>query len=284
MNRISPRFSTQAACLQVVLGFALALLFAATGHASLVTWDNDSADGLWKTPANWSSNALPVAGDDVVINNGDTVLWDGAATGGQNLPGGLNIALSGNSTLTAQNVIRLNGATVSVDSGSTLTSTAGGFWDLNNGDLTFENGAIVTIDDWENKGTNRFQFNLGPGGFTTLNPNFFRTNLINSDITDATYVANLAAYTGPIGVIPLIDYNVDAYPGGMNNTLFQTATLQLINQGDYRGNLQWNDVTEAVELNITAIVPEPSTAGILCLLGGGLIFRRRRRLLGGRRR
>jgi len=36
--------------------------------AATRTWDNDSGDGLWSTPENWSDDTVPVAGDDVVFD------------------------------------------------------------------------------------------------------------------------------------------------------------------------------------------------------------------------
>jgi len=37
-----------------------------------VTWDGGAGDGLWSSPANWSSNALPTAADDVVFDGTST--------------------------------------------------------------------------------------------------------------------------------------------------------------------------------------------------------------------
>ncbi|MBI5664920.1 MAG: hypothetical protein HZC49_07520 [Nitrospirae bacterium] len=34
-----------------------------------IIWDNDSGDGLWSTPENWSADSLPVAGDKVVFKH-----------------------------------------------------------------------------------------------------------------------------------------------------------------------------------------------------------------------
>jgi len=235
-----------------------------------VTWDGGGGDGLWKTGTNWSGgpdNTAPVTGDTVTINNGDTVSWDG--TTGQNMPSNLTVNLTGNSTWTATSVIRLNNATVTVESGSTLTSTAGAFWDLRNADITFEDGAIVTIDDWENKDINTFTFELGATGFSTLTPNNFRigNGSLPGSIANATFIVDMADYTGGTGIIPLVDFGFDW--AGMDNALFQTAGgLSILNPGQYIANLQWNDSTEAVELNIIAVIPEPST---LVIWGLGLL-------------
>jgi hypothetical protein len=56
----------------------------------------------------------------------------------------------------------------------------------------------------------------------------------------------------------LVDYTTDAYTGGMTNALFQTATLSVINLGiGYTANLQYNDSTETVELNVTGAPGNP---------------------------
>lgn len=55
----------------------LVLCFYAPLSAQVV-WDNDSGDGLWSTAANWSSDVVPGAGDDVVfdgaVSNGNCVI------------------------------------------------------------------------------------------------------------------------------------------------------------------------------------------------------------------
>ena len=103
---------------------AASLLLAVTSQADFI-WDNGSADGQWKTPTNWTGtggdpdNTAPTAGSTVRIENGDIVNWDGNS--GQNFAANLNLTLSGNSTLTAEDVLRLNNATLTVNSGSTLS-------------------------------------------------------------------------------------------------------------------------------------------------------------------
>jgi len=214
-------------------------------------WDGGGGDGLWKTAANWNIEALPIAGETVTISNGDTVSWDGSS--GQTLPGGLTVNLSGNSTLTASSIIRLNNATINVASGSTLTSTGGAFWDLDDADLTFEDGAACTIDEWENKDVNTFTFTLGATGFAPLAPTSF---LIGGggthnpgNIANATYTVDMAGYTGGSGTVTLVDYVNDW--AAMDNTSFQTATLNVLNRGDFSGsNLSWDDATESIRLNV----------------------------------
>jgi len=214
-------------------------------------WDGGAGDGLWKSASNWNIDAVPDASDVVNITNGNTVTYDTST--GQSLPGSLTVNLSGNSTLTASgSAIRLNNATITVGSGSTLTSTGGTHWDLDDADITFENGAICTIDDWENKDDNTFTFNLGTAGFTTLAPNrfLFGNGSKSWDFANSTYTVDMAAYTGGTGTITLVNYTTDAQGRG-NDANFQTATLNVLNRGDFTGsNLSWDDTEEAIVLNV----------------------------------
>ena len=261
---------------QPSLGAFLLLTFAPAAPAATVTWDGDATDGLWSSATNWDGNGsgvsgVPDANDTVIINNGDTVTMD---LGGGFPPSFLDISLSGNSTLANGAVYRLQAGTITVGSGSTLGS--GGFWDLDDGTLNFKNGAAVNIGNWEQKDVNNFNFELGSSGFTTLTPGTFRIGNggLTADIANATYTVDMAAYTGGVGVITLADFASDAF--GMDNATFQGAGgLNVINNGGYTASLQWNDTTEAIELNITG-VPEPSALLLLGFAGLGLTFRRHR--------
>ena len=242
------------------------------------TWDAGGGDGEWKTATNWAGtpdDQAPVANDIVNIANGDTVNFDGSS-GSQNLAGNLTINVTGNSTFAATGVIRLNNANITVGSGSTLTSNSGAFWDLDDADITFEDGAIVTIDDWENKDVNTFTFVLGAAGFDTLTPNRFLigNGSLTGDIANATYNVDMAAYTGGVGVITLVNYNIDSE--GMTDAIFQGAGgLNVLNAGNYTADIRWNDATEAIELHITSVpTPTALAAGLVALLAG--VTRRRR--------
>ena len=37
--------------------------------AAIITWDGEGSDGQWSTASNWSGNIVPVAGDDVILDN-----------------------------------------------------------------------------------------------------------------------------------------------------------------------------------------------------------------------
>lgn len=224
------------------LSFAL-FLVTFTAQAASLTWDAGGGDGLLGTANNWNPNQAPVASDTLNIGNGDTV------SHANNLPGSVTINLSGSSSLSTNgSVIRLNNANLNVGAG---TSLIGAFWDLNNGDLTFEDGASATMANWEQKGTNTFTFNLSATGFTTLNPNTFRRGG-GALMSNATYTVDMAAYTGGTGTITLVDFITDAT--SMTNATFQTATLNVINKGEFSGShLTWDDSTDSIQLHIMPV-------------------------------
>ncbi|MDA3926272.1 MAG: hypothetical protein PF904_16375 [Kiritimatiellae bacterium] len=222
---------------------AAVVAIATAAQAATRTWDNDSGDGKWQTDANWSGDTKPATSDTVIVNNGDTV----DVNIGDSFPYSLNITVAGNSTLAASSVLRLNNATIMVESGSGLTSISGAFWDLANGDLTFEDGAICTIDDWEQKGVNTFTFEMGASGFTTLAPNNFKIGG-GATIADATYTVDMKDYTGGAGTITLVDFGADAV--GMNNATFQGAGGLIVtnNEAYPYSSVMWNDAMEAIQL------------------------------------
>jgi hypothetical protein len=52
-----------------VMALGGAGLIAADARAASIDWDNETGDGRYLNPLNWSSNALPVAGDDAAFVN-----------------------------------------------------------------------------------------------------------------------------------------------------------------------------------------------------------------------
>lgn len=258
---------------RATLLLAIPMLFACQAQAGLVDWIG--GNGSWTNAANWSTGAVPTAGCTVNISNGSTVT---SPTG--SLPANLTINLSGNSFLDRpNNVIRFNNTTVNIGAGSGISGN--GFWDLNNGDFVFDDGASASVANFELKGQNTFQFNLGPSGFTTLTPNTFRNDGNNSAspgtlISNDTFTVDMANYTGGPGIITLIDFVNDAE--GIDNAAFQMANLQVLNPGAFTATLQWNDVAESIELLLIAPIPEPSS---LILVTGSivaLVLRRRKRV------
>lgn len=233
------------------------------------TWTGGNAN--WKVDGNWSSGSQPGAGEFVVIGSGNTVTYDG----GGNLPNSLNIELDGTLTNSGQGAIRLAGSTIEVGSTGEL---AGDFWDLGGGTLIFDDGAKASMGNWEQKGTNVFQFNLGTSGFTTLTPGTLRNDGNNvgetlaEKMAKSTYVVDFTNYTGGAATITLIDYSSDA--SGLDDATFQNANFSYPNlDPSLSAALQWNDTDDSIELVISsATTPLPSITGITLDGSGDVIL------------
>ncbi|VGO17696.1 hypothetical protein PDESU_06298 [Pontiella desulfatans] len=225
----------------------LLLLFLSFGvsRAATVQWDGGGADNLWSTPENWSSDAVPLAGDEIVIANGDTVQL--AAI--EYLPNGSDLTLSGGSVLHKDSgAIRLSGCTLNLASDGALS---GDFWDLDNAAIYFEDGASVNIDDWENKGSNYFSFELSSTGFAKLNADKFWIGG-GTSIADATYRVDLADYSGPLHDIILVDYTENK--SSVTSSNFQDATIIIENAGARPYHLEFDEINHDIVLAVTGTV------------------------------
>jgi hypothetical protein len=243
-----------------------------------VTWTGNGGDGKLSTAANWDTpdNKAPIANDNLLINNGDTVAH------AQFLPGNATINLVGSELTTDGSVIRLNEATINVDAGSTLS---GAFWDLDGASIVFEDGAQATMESWEQKDINSFTYQLGAYDFTTLTPDRFLIGKgsLTGDIANATYIADFSNFANwslsnlGSNSITLMDFATDF--ASMDNAKFQGASFDYINMGANIENaaFAWDNSLEAITLtfDITA-VPEPSSTTLLGLGGLALMLRRKR--------
>ena len=249
----------------------LALFISSSLAASgaTVSWDGGGVDDNWNTADNWSNNLVPSTGDVVTIGSAYTV--NRAVSGGVS---NITLNLDGTFNVVSGGVFRADGSTINVSSTGVLTGTATTrFYDFNNATVNFENGAQFIQGYWENKGTNVFKFELGSSGFSTLTPTFFNQGG-GSTQADATYTVDMQYFTGSTGVITLVDFGSDV--AAIDETEFAKATLSVINAGGYTANLQWNETDSAIELNVTAAVPEPSSTSLLGLAGFSMLLRRRR--------
>ncbi|MEP4078015.1 choice-of-anchor D domain-containing protein [Haloferula sp.] len=221
-------------------------------QAGTVTWRNDTGDGLWTTAANWDTGSIPADGDTVIINNGDSVDTEGLAgpLDGQ-LPNGSRVYVSGGSTLKGSPIdMGYNGASIYVASDGILQAST-----LINreGLVSFEDGAQLFASTWQQRGSfgSDYTFKLGTSGFSTLNGGQFQlAGFQDGNLDRNDYVVDMSDYRGGTGVITLVDFSNDLF--GMSNTLFQASDLEVVGDLYYTANLQWNDTTEAIELNITS--------------------------------
>ncbi|VGO17694.1 hypothetical protein PDESU_06296 [Pontiella desulfatans] len=224
------------------------MISVSAAHAA--TWDGSELDGLWTNELNWAGDALPTDGETIDISTGDTVSGEGLS--GQVLPNGSTVNLSGNSTLTQPGgAIRMNGSTLNVASGSGLTGN--GFWDLSGATLNFEDGAIATMADWEQKGNNTFKFELSASGFTKLEPGNLRLGG-GATMANATYIADLQNYSGGTGTVTLVDFANDF--AGVTAESFSDSTRYVTNSGVFTNSTITFDVlNDAIVLNILDVLP-----------------------------
>ena len=207
-------------------------------------WDGEAGDGFWTNAVNWRGDVVPAAGNMIHISNGDTVEWDGSG----NLPGGVTVNLTGNSTLHSSWVLRFNWATLNVGAGCSLTSGVNNFFDLNHGTVNFDAGATNTVHMWEHKGNNTFGFTLNETGFTTLHPVSLRSG---NGVTwsNATYNIDISAYDRERGQnITLIDW--DSHHANFTDT-FDGVTVNIT--GHEGGTLSWDAAESRLILHIVPI-------------------------------
>jgi len=88
---------------------------------SLVTWDGDAGDGLWNTAANWSTDVVPGANDDVTIDvAGDvTITFSGANYSIKSLENAENLVISSSGSFTVSGTAN-NSGTLEVQAGSVI--------------------------------------------------------------------------------------------------------------------------------------------------------------------
>ena len=129
---------------------AFALMSLPLAHATDFVWDGP-ATGNWSTNTNWDTDTAPDNSGTITIGSGNTVTYDASDFFLS------NATLNLDGELTRAGVLRLNGSTINVGSTGVIS---GGFRDLNNGTLNFQDGAQFTASNWEHKGTNVFDFEL----------------------------------------------------------------------------------------------------------------------------
>jgi hypothetical protein len=206
----------------------IALGSFASVHAATVSWDGSAGDGLWSTDANWTNDTTPdtkpTADDTVIINNAGLVNVD------VNLASGLDITVSGSSTLNSTSGGREMGAgtTVTIGSGATLDSSVDNNWRARN--FVFDDGAIGA-SGWlsfyvRDVYSPSLTFNLGATDFTTMTARrMLAWNNYNTDMPAATFAVDFDNYTGGVQTIDLIDFQ----DTGMTDAQLQLSTHTFLN-------------------------------------------------------
>ena len=228
----------------LALGFGLFSLPQV--QATDFVWDGP-ATGNWSTNTNWDTDTAPDNSGTITIGSGNTVTYDASDFFLS------NATLNLDGELTRAGVLRLNGSTINVGSTGVIS---GGFRDLNNGTLNFQDGAQFTASNWEHKGTNVFDFELSSTGFTALTPGILNT----SGAVSTTYRADLASYSGATQDVTLVDFGSSL----LNNATFTGGgqyVLSIDNAGSNAARLYYDDATDAVKLSINETVTWTGAGG-----------------------
>ncbi len=232
----------------IALALALALCSLPVAHATDFVWDG-ATTGNWSTITNWDTNTAPDNTGIITIGSGNNVTYDVSTNFLANATLNLDGELSGG-------LLRFNGSTFNVGSTGIIS---GGFKDLNNATLNFQDGAQFTATNWEHKGTNVFDFELSSTGFTALTPTNFN---VGSPSPSTTYTADLASYGGATQDVTLVDFGGDVT--GLTNATFTDGgqyTLSIDNTSSNAARLYYDDATEAVKLSINETVTWTGSGG-----------------------
>ena len=153
-------------------GLSVSLGCVAASHAATITWDGGGGNLNWLTPANWSGDALPGPGDDVVIDAAGAVTISLAGSASVNsLSCADALTVSGGGTLTVAASANVSGL-LSLTNGK----LSGGTWTLPAGLLPTNGSAntltAVTLNGNASIGTNNRIYLVGGlvlNGTLTLN-------------------------------------------------------------------------------------------------------------------
>ena len=141
-NKIVRLLSTSATALSILfLALVLLCLHPSAAYAATITWTDGGGDGLWSNTANWSTNAVPGAGDTAVFNGtsvanatvdasyAGTVAaiqlnsgYTGTVTLARNLTT-QGVTLSAGTFTISGYTLTLSGGSVTVNSGGTVVAT-----------------------------------------------------------------------------------------------------------------------------------------------------------------
>ena len=250
-----------------------ALALAVAANAATVTYTGLSG-ASWSDGANWSDGAVPDGSDTAQINSGSTVNFNY----GSGWPSANAIAVNVDGTVTAANPVRAwqtvwnIGSTGTLDLGVNWLSPWGGGAAFN-----FDSGATLNMSgniQFGGAGADAtLGFNLDSAGFDTLSAGALFFGGTGTEYDNQTIKADMAAYTGGLGTIVLMDLDS---ANGVTDTIFQGLNLVVANAGAYAGSsLSFNETTSAIELDV---IPEPATIGMMGLGALAMLAVRRQKL------
>ncbi len=271
---------------KTTITMALVSLTTVGAHAATTAWTGlatGDTSGIpnnvdWGNTDNWD-NGVPGTGDTITVGAGMTI---GTTTGnnGQfpvpNINGG-SLTLGG--SIIDNGFAFLNGTTVVVEStGSILAASANAAFGFNTSLVTWNDGAKFEQDNGGAGG--RWQIGTSDHTFVFSAAGWTNTFLVNTAISQNpgagnTFKVDLSNYTGATGVsYTLIDMNSAGTWTAVNmaNVDYQVTG----GGGVYDADFVWNETNATLSVNVTAAVPEPSSAALIGLGGFALILRRRR--------
>ena len=257
---------------KIVLMIGLCGLVA-VANAAVVTYTGTS-NANWSVGSNWSDSAVPDGSDTAQINSGSTVNFDY----GSGWPSANAIAVNVDGRVNAGNAVRSWGTVWNI--GSTGTLDIGSNWLVPWGggaEFNFDSGATLNVGgniQFGGAGADTtLGFNLASDGFDALSAGGLFFGNTGAEYDSQTIRADMADYTGGAGTIVLMNLGS---ANGMTDALFQGLDLVVDNAGSYAGSaLQWNEDTNAIELNV---IPEPATIGMLGIGGFLMMIVRRFRM------
>ena len=217
-----------------------------TPQSADVTWDGSAGDGEWTSSANWSGDAVPVDGNTITINNGDTV---NMPSNDWTLPESIVVTVSGNSHIgNTYAAARLyGGMTFNFASGSGMS---GAYIDLYNGILNFEAGSTFTPINIQHRGTTTYGITFSNAGFATLTPGALHSGT-DEDWSNVTFNIDVSDYDVANGAtVALIDYasHGPAYGGDFN----PNVTL-LAGDSGLTGSLAFDSADSKVVFNFDSV-------------------------------
>lgn len=115
---------------------AVLVMTAAPGHAADRTWIGSTSND-WFTGTNWTGNAAPAAGDNVIISSGSAVVNNDTPTLG-------SVTVSNSGSLTKTSGEFTNQGTFTVSSGGTVNFSGGTVTKVDGGTLLSPDRLIVT--------------------------------------------------------------------------------------------------------------------------------------------
>ena len=247
-----------------LLAFLLAT--AARVDAATRTWDGGGADTNWSTPANWSSDTLPVAGDTVTFNatstknavvdvavsvasfqmnagyTGTVSLGAGtlaattsfAQSAGSFSGGGSTLTVTGGTTINAGG--SFSGDTATVNLTGALTVNAGGAFTSTSGTLTVTGAVTLAAGTFSHNGgtvafsTSNVTLNLG-GAATFNNVQFVSGTKTISAANTMTVLGTLTMTAGALSTGTLAAQGdiatASGFTGGTATLLINGSAAQL---------------------------------------------------------